>query len=435
MPSEWVGVVGFVGLVVLLALRVPVGLAMIAVGTAGYAYLIDLGAALARLGSDAFAGAHSYGLSVIPLFVLMGLVLANARVADDLYAGLHALLGRVRGGLAVATIGASALFGAVSGSATASASTMATVATPQMRRYGYADTLAVGSTAVGGTLGILIPPSAILVLYGIVTEEPIGRILIAGIVPGVMTAALLMLAAHLLVRARPHLAPRQAARYPLPEVVTATARMWPVPLIFGASMGGIYGGIFTPTEAGAVGAFLALLFALVTRRISWRRFVDAVDGSVRLTAMIFLIVIGGKIFGYFLAVTGIPRALTTFVASLDVPPALVIAVIFLSYFALGTLMEELAILVIMTPIVYPVVIGLGYDGVWFGVLSIMMLLTGLLTPPVGLLSFVVSGITKVPLMTVFRGVTPFWMTLIVATALVIAFPPIVTFLPDLMGPA
>lgn len=431
MSPELVGGLSFLALVVLLALRVPVGLAMILVSLAGTALITNLNVGLVRLATDTFSGANSYSLSVIPLFILMGLLLAGARLADDLYASLNALFGRVSGGLAVATIAASALFGAVSGSAAASTSTIGTVAAPQMRRYGYNDGLSAGSIAVGGTLGILIPPSAILVLYGILTEEPIGQVLIAGFIPGIMTAALLMLTAYLLVRFRPHLAPRRTERSPM-SPLQAVVQLWPVLLIFGVTMGGIYGGIFTPTEAGAIGAFASLLFSVVTRRLNWRRLIEALDGTVRLTAMIFLMVIGGKMFGYMLSITQIPRSLSTFVAGLDVRPFLVIAVIFLIYIALGSLMEEIAILVIMTPIMYPIVLDLGYDGVWFGVLTIMMLLIGLVIPPVGLISFMVSGITKIPLMTVFRGVTPFAITLVIAGALVIAFPQIVTYLPSLM---
>ncbi len=431
MSPEVVGGISFLALIGLLALRVPVGLAMIIVSLAGTALVTNINVGLVRLATDTFAGANNYGLSVIPMFIFMGLLLAGARLADDLYASLNALFGRVSGGLAVATIAASAMFGAVSGSATASASTIGTVAAPQMRRYGYSDALSAGSIAVGGTLGILIPPSAILVLYGILTEEPIGQVLIAGFIPGIMTAVLLMLTAYLLARFRPDLAPRRAERSPM-SPLRAVVQIWPVLLIFGVTMGGIYLGIFTPTEAGAIGAFVSLLFSVVTRRLNWRRFMEALDSTVRLTAMIFLMVIGGKMFGYMLSITQIPRSLSNFVIGLDVRPYLVIAVIFLIYIVLGSLMEEIAILVIMTPIMYPIVIDLGYSGIWFGVLTIMMLLIGLVIPPVGLISFVVSGITKIPLTTVFRGVTPFAITLVIAGALVIAFPQIVMYLPNLM---
>jgi tripartite ATP-independent transporter DctM subunit len=329
----------------------------------------------------------------------------------------------------MATIGASALFAAVSGSAVATTLTLAVVAVPEMRRLRYHDRLAAGSAAVGGTLGILIPPSGIMVLYGLLTQESIGSVLIAGIVPGLITAGLLMTTAHLVARRHPSWAPRleRASEVALPRSI------WVVPAAFGLSIGGLYLGVFTPTEAAAVGAFLAIAFSVLSTRLSMRHFGDAVAHTVRLSAALFLILIGGTMFGYFLTLTRIPGDLASFVAELPLAPPLIVAVIFAIYFVMGALMEEIAILVIMTPIVYPVVIGLGYDGVWFGVMSVMMLLTGLLTPPVGLLSFVTSSATGVKLEDVYHGVTPFWLTLIVANALVIAFPDIALFLTGSKG--
>jgi tripartite ATP-independent transporter DctM subunit len=432
VTPEVTGLVGFLALLVLLAMRVPVGIAMLAVSIGGYAFIVSPDAALARLGSDAFTGAAIHSLSVIPLFVFMGLLLAHAMLGKDLYALLDALLWRLRGGLAMATIGASAVFGSVSGSAVASASTMSVVAAPEMRRYRYDDGLAAACTAVGGTLGALIPPSAVLVLYGILTEEPIGQILIGGIVPGIMTALLLMATAWLVVWRRPQLAPAVDRNRQGSRMLLLVGRVWAVPMIFGLSMGGLYFGVFTPTEAGAAGAALALLYGIVTRRLGWSTFLRATSQTVQVSAVIFLVVIASRMYGFFLAVTRIPRNLGDFVQDLDVAPFLVIAMIFLIYFALGALMDEIAILVLMTPMMYPIVIGLGFDGVWFGVVSIMMLLSGLLTPPVGLIVYVVSNITKIPAGTVFRSVTPFWMTLIVSVALAVAFPEIVMFLPDLM---
>jgi tripartite ATP-independent transporter DctM subunit len=432
MPNELIGLLGFAVLVVLLALRVPVGIAMIAVSVVGYAIVVNPDAALARLGSDAFAGTASYSLSVIPLFVLMGLLLAQSALGKDLYRFLDALLWRLRGGLAVATIGASAMFGSVSGSATASASTMSLVAMPEMRRFNYDEGLGAACVAVGGTLGSLIPPSAVLVLYGILTEEPIGALLIGGIIPGVMTALLLMLTAWVLVRLKPSLAPAVSERVKPDSRFKLLLAIWAVPVIFGISMGGIYLGVFTPTEAGGAGAFLALAYSVLSRRLSWNGFVAAVSQTVRLSAMIFLVVIAGRMFGFFLSVSGIPRTLGGFITDLGVAPWVVAGVILLVYALLGAMMDEIAILVIMTPIMYPIVLELGYNGVWFGVLSIMMLLNGLLTPPVGMVSFIVSRVAEVPLGKVFRSVTPFWVTLLLSSLLVILFPQIALFLPELM---
>lgn len=431
MAPEWIGVIGILAMLILLALKVPVGIAMIVVSVIGYGYVVRPAAALARLGSDPFTSVTSYSFSVIPLFILMGLFLANARLGTDLFRFVNALLGRYRGGMAMATIGASALFSAVCGSSIATASTMATVSVPEMRKYNYHDGLAAGAAAAGGTLGILIPPSAALVLYGILTEEAIGRLLIAGFLPGAMTASILMFAAHLVARIKPQLAPITAAQSGA-AVWRAFGKTWSVPTIFAISIGGIYGGVFTPTEAGAVGAFLALFFGVLSGRLSCSSLVAALYQTAKVTAVIFLIVVGGKMFGYFLTVTRIPLTLTDSIASLGIAPFLVIFILFALYFVMGALMDEIAILVIMTPIVYPLIIKLGYDGVWFGVLTIMMLLTGLLTPPVGLLSFIVSSLTNVPLSRVYAGVTPFWIALLVAISLVIVFPEIALVLPRMM---
>lgn len=431
MPPELVGLLGVAALLLLLAMRVQVGLAMIAVSTVGYAYIVDPDAALTRLGGDLYRSAASYSLSVVPLFILMGFVLAKAGFGTQLFAALDRFLGRVRGGLGISTVGASSLFAAVSGSAMAAASTMASVAVPEMRRHGYNGGYAAACAAVGGTLGALIPPSAVLVLYGILTEESIGRVLIAGIIPGFMTTVILMITAGLIGVFRPSLAPLRSAR-PTIGRLTAIRMAWPVPVIFLISMGGIYLGVFTATEAGAVGAFSSVAYAVVSGRLDLRGLIQAVSDTVRMTAMLFIIVIGGILFGYFMSVSRIPARLSDFVSALDLVPALVVALVFVVYFLLGIIMEELAILVIMTPIMYPLITALGYDGIWFGVLTTMMLLTGLLTPPVGLIVFVVSGATDIPHGPVFRRVVPFWMALILCIAIVIAFPGIVTFLPDVM---
>jgi tripartite ATP-independent transporter DctM subunit len=435
MVPEVVGLLALAGLLGLLALRVPVGLSMVVVATCGQAALLNGGAALARLGLDTFGIVSNAGLSVIPMFVLMGMTLSRAHLGTDLFRFTAALLGNVRGALAMATIGASALFASVSGSAVATTLTMAVVTVPEMRRYRYDDRLSAPAAAVGGTLGLLLPPSGTLVLYGLLTQESIGRVLVAGAIPGLLTAALLMLAAYLVARRNPAWAPRvgpaAGSLRPLRRL-PGLRTIWVVPAIFALSMGGLYLGVFTPTEAGAVGACLAVGFGLATRRLGWAGLCGAVAQTVRLCAALFLILVGGTMFGYFLTLTRIPDGLARFVAGLPLAPPLIVGVIFLIYFVMGALMEEIAILVIMTPIVYPVVTALGYDGVWFGVMSIMMLLTGLITPPVGLLSFLTSSATGVPLGQVYRGVTPFWITLILANALVILFPQIALFLPQLM---
>jgi tripartite ATP-independent transporter DctM subunit len=448
-----VGIIGLVVMMVLLAIRVPVGLSMIWVSMAGYAFIVSPNAALVRLGTDPFQEAATFGLSVIPAFVLMGYLLANAGLADDIFSAINGLIPRVRGGLAVTTILSGGVLASVVGSGLAATATISSVAVPEMRRYGYDPGFAAASAAAGGTLGLLIPPSALLIFYGILTEESIGRVLVAGILPGILAMSLLMLTAWLVALRRPHLAPlvsevtqgagSPAADPPSPDVAAAVDPPKPsgraflalvaVFTLFIASIGGIYLGLFTPTEAGGVGAALATLLSFTLGQLGWRGFYQALRETARLTSIVFLVIIGGKMLGFFLAVTGIPTSLATFIEARALPVAVVLGLIFVVYFVMGALMDELAILVIMTPITYPIVVTqLGFDGVWFGILTMMMLLTGLLTPPIGLLVFVVSGITKVPSGTIYRAVTPYWIALVVAILIVMVFPRTALVLPELM---
>ena len=405
---------------------------MLLVGFLGYCYLTTTQAGLTKLGIDPYATASFYGLSVIPLFILMGMFLSYGGLGRNLYQAVDAWMGHLRGGMAIATIGACAAFSAISGSTTATAATMGTVALPEMKRYNYKDSLATACVAAGGTLGILIPPSVILILYGILTEERIGQLLIAGILPGLLQAVLFMVTIYLQVKRNPSLAPlRPEAAFR--KKLASLKVVWPVLALFLLVMGGIYLGVFTPTEAGAVGAFGALIFSLATRHFSWKNLVDSLDQAARTTAMIFLIVIGATVFGHFLAVTKIPFELSGFIAGLGVSRYVVMAIILFLLMALGCFMEGIAILVLSMPILYPLVTGLGFDGIWFGIIMVIMLNIGLVTPPVGINVYITAGVAKdVPLMTIFRGVIPLWIAMIVCAALLVAFPQIATFLPSLM---
>lgn len=429
MSNELVGLLGIILLLILIFLRVPVAFALITVGAAGYAYLISPQATLVKLGTDTFNTAHSYALSVIPMFVLMGMFLGAGGLGRDLFRVFNAWLGHIRGGLSVAAIVSCAGFSAVSGSAIATAATISSVAVPEMRAKNYKDSLAAGCVAAGSTLGILIPPSSILIVYGILTEESIGQLLIAGLLPGMLTAFLLAVAAWIQVKMYPDLAPGTVVST-VKEKVDSLKYVWPVPLIFGATMSGIYLGVFTPTEGGAMGAFLALVFVVVSRRIKWNGFVDSIQDTSKIIAMLMIIIIGGMIFGHFLSVSRIPFLLRA--SMVDMPPLLLIMGVFLCYFVAGFVMDEMATLIIFTSLFYPLIIAAGYDGIWYGIVSIMMVLIGFITPPVGVVSLVTSSITRIPVEQVFKGVTPFWIALIVSTLLVILFPPIATFLPGLM---
>ncbi len=433
MSPELVGILGIVLLLFLFALGMPVGVAMLLVGFLGYGYLGSANAALSKLGIDVYATASSYSLSVIPLFILMGMFLSYAGLGSKLYRAVDAWLGHLRGGMAMATVGACAAFSAVCGSSVATVATMAKVALPEMKRYGYKDSLATACVAAGGTLGILIPPSVILVLYGMLTREPIGELLIAGILPGFLLAALFIGVIYLQVRHDPSLAPLRA-RADLRERVVSLNGMWPVVAIFLLVMGGLYLGVFTPTEAGAVGAFAALLVALATRSLDRGGLISSLDDTARTTAMILLIVIGATVFGHFLAISRVPSGVAEFAAGLEVSRYVVLAVVLLLMILLGFFLEGIAILVLTVPILYPIIIDLGFDGLWFGVIMVIALSIGLVTPPVGMNVYVTAGVAKdVPLQTIFRGVVPLWLAMVVCAALLVAFPQIATFLPGLMS--
>jgi tripartite ATP-independent transporter DctM subunit len=431
MSTVHIGVLSLVLLLVLLFLRMPIAISMIVIGITGYAYVTSPQAALVKLGTDTFNNATIYTLSVIPMFLLMGLFLGTSGLGKKLFKAFDTWLGHIRGGLAIATIGSSAFFAAVSGSVIGTTATIGKVAVPEMLAHKYKETLAAGSVAAGGTLGILIPPSSVLIIYGALTEESIGRLLVAGILPGILTAVLLAFTAWLQVRINPSLAPT-GIPVPFKEKIISLKEVWPVPTIFLISMGGIYLGIFTATEGGAVGAFLALIYAVLTKQINWKAFNEALKETSNVVAMIFLVIIGGVIYGQFLSATRIPLLLGNYIISLDLTPFLLVSFIFLFYFVAGFFMDAMAVIVILTNLFYPLVIAAGYDGIWFGIVTILMVNIGFLTPPVGAVSMVTASATNISIEKVFKGVTPFWFALIIATFINILFPQIATFLPNLM---
>lgn len=434
MSPEIAGIVGIALFFVVLAFKMPIGLSMLLVGLIGFAYLSSPKAMLAKLGMDAFANASVHALSVIPLFVLMGLFLLHAGLGREIYKSLDAWLGRVRGGLAMATIGACGVFGALSGSIIATVATFTSVALPEMRRYKYKDILSTGCIAAGGGVDILIPPSTVLVLYGILTYESIGKLLIGGIVPGILLAFLFIGTIYVWVKINPSLAPLlPRERLALTDKLKLSVRLYPVAGLFLLAMGGIYFGVFTPTEAAAIGAFGALVYSLATRHLTREGFGNALKEAASVTGMLFLILIGAGIFGRFITVSKIPMQLSAFVAGLDVSPYVVLMGIYFFYIILGCFVEGLAILALTVPVIYPLMISLGFDGVWFGVVLIIMISIGTLTPPVGICVYVTAGVAKdVPLGTIFRGATPFWVAKIILAIVLTVFPEIVTFLPGLM---
>jgi C4-dicarboxylate transporter, DctM subunit len=424
--------VGFAAFLALALLRLPMAFAMGIVGFCGVAYKLNLGAAAAMIGQITYETGLSYTLSVIPLFILMGNFVVRARISDELYHAAYCFLGHRRGGLAMSTIVACGAFGAICGSSIATAATFAKVAYPSMSRYGYKDTLAAGSIAAGGTLGILIPPSVIMVIYGILTETSIGRLFIAGIVPGIVATVLLCLAVAWITWRDPEAGP-PAEPHSWAECLEALRQVWPVVVLFALVIGGIYLGWFTATEGAGIGAGGAFLFALSRRALTWKGLLEVLVESARTTSMLFMILIGALLFANFVNYTTMPADLKRFVTLFEVHPALVIVAICAVYVVLGTAMEELSMILLTVPLFFPLVTALGYDPVWFGILIVIVVQIGMISPPVGMNIFVVKNLLRhISLGTVFRGITPFAVALVVLLALIVAFPGIATWLPSLM---
>ena len=432
MSPTAAGVAGMAALLALLFLRMPIGIAMALVGAAGIAVLNTPDAALHVLGSYPFSYAAVQALSVIPLFVLMGNFAAVSGMSADLFAAAYAWLGHRRGGLASATILACAGFAALSGSSVASAITMGRVTLPEMRRYGYDPRLATGVVAAGGTLGILIPPSTVLVIYGILTEQSIGKLFLAGFLPGLLLTALFIVTVVIVCAARPDFGP-PGPRTAMPERWAALGRSAAFFVVLVMTIGGMYAGVFTVTEASAVGAGLTLAHAIWRRRLTRALLADALLQTVRTTAMVFLILIGAHIFSPFLAMSRIPVDLASALTGMALSPLVVLAVILVAYILLGMFLEGFAILVLTVPIVFPIMLALGYDPIWFGIFMVIVLEMGLISPPVGINVFVVKGVAEdVPMGKIFAGIMPFWAAMLVCVVLIIAFPQIALVLPNTM---
>ena len=432
MTPTLVGLLGLAALFGLLALRMPVGIAMAVVGTIGFGVLNSWPAAMAQLGREPFVIASSYELIVIPLFILMGNFASISGMSRDLYQAAYAWFGHWRGGLASATIAACAGFASVSGSSVASAVTMGRVALPEMRRYKYDSRLSTGCIAAGGTLGILIPPSTGFVIYAILTEESIGRLFLAGVLPGLLLTVLFMLVVYIQTRINPQLGPpgpMVSIRKKIAALKQATAMVGIVVI----TIGGIYVGAFSPTEAAGVGAFLALTLAFWRKKVTLTLLSDGLLRTVRTTALVFLIIVGAHIFSPFIALTNIPEDLAKLLTSQNMPNVAALLIILAAYIVLGTFLEGFAMLVLTLPIVYPIILTLGYDPIWFGVVMVIVLEMGLISPPVGVNVFVVKGIAgDVPLTQIFIGILPFWFAMGICLILLVAYPEIALYLPNKM---
>ena len=424
---------GFGAIFALALLRVPLAFAMGLVGVAGISVLRGWQPALASTAQVVYETGFAYTLSVIPLFILMGNFVARAGLAHELFAAANAFVGHLRGGLAHATVAACAGFGAICGSSIATAATMSKVAYPSMKRLGYSDSLSTGVMAAGGTLGIMIPPSTIMVIYGIITETNIGKLFAAGVIPGLLTAAMMMLAIVWMTGRDPEHAPR-GQRSSWPERWRALRGIWGVVLLVIVVLGGIYGGIFTATEGAGFGAAGAFLFALARGRLTWRILFQVLVESGRTTAMLFTLLIAATVFANFVNFTSMPGDLKQWITHLGLSPTMIIVAMMFIYIVLGTVMEELTMVLLTIPLFFPIVTSLGFDPVWFGVLIVMIVQIGLISPPVGMNLFVLNALLPgVGLGNIFRGCWPFVLVMIVVLMLLIAFPQISLWLPSLMG--
>jgi C4-dicarboxylate transporter DctM subunit len=430
MSLTTVGVIGVVVLIIFFLLRVPVAFTMALVGLAGLLIISSPDAAFALLSRDFWGTFSSYNLSVLPMFVFMGSIAFYSGISGRLYNVAYKFVGQFRGGLALATVFACALFGAMCASTIAAAAAMGKVTIPEMDKYGYDKSLSTGCVAAAGTLAILIPPSGILIIYGILIEESIGKLFAAGIIPGIILTILLALTVFILVRVKPGLAPAgQKASWK--DRVKSLGGVTEMIILFAFVMGGLFLGWFTPTEAGAAGAAGALVIALARRSISWKGLFAALDETARLTAMVYLIIAAATLFGKFMALSQIPAALAQWVNALPFPPAVIMGMIIVGYLIGGCFMDSLPMITLTVPILYPVILDLGFSSIWFGIIIVLVVEMGAITPPVGINVFTIKGIAPdVPLGTIFRGIFPFLGAIVVCTVLLVIFPQIVLFLPQ-----
>jgi tripartite ATP-independent transporter DctM subunit len=431
MSTTAIAIVAIVIFLVLICLGMNIGLALMLVGTVGYAVVVNPTAALGLLRTIPATQAGSYTLMVVPMFVMMGNFAFEAGLSEGLYKACSKWLSRLPGSLACGTVAACAGFGAICGSCAATAATMGTISIKEMRKYGYSDKLACGTVAMGGTLGVMIPPSTPMVVYAIMAECSIGSLFAAGILPGLMLAAMCILTIMLLVKCDPTLAPKPT-KCSWKERFSSLKGLGWVVLLFGVVLGGLFAGIFTVNQASAVGVALAMLITVIRKRMTWEVFQRAVSSTVKTAAMTFLILIGAAVFCNFLAITGLPAKLASAIAGMNVSKYLIILIMTLIYLFLGCIMDELPMIMLTVPIFLPIVTQLGFDPIWFGIYVVMVMELGAITPPVGLNCFVISGVARdVSLGTIYRGCIPFCITILVAIGVVTAIPDIALVLPRL----
>jgi tripartite ATP-independent transporter DctM subunit len=432
MSGDAAASLGFVALFVLMLLRVPVGMAMGLVGVVGFGYIVDWGPALKNVGHTTARTVTDYNFAVIPLFLLMGAFATTSGMSRELFRAANAFVGHLRGGLGIATIAACGGFAAICGSSVATAATFSRVAYPEMRRYNYPQSFATGVIAAGGTLGIMIPPSTVFAVYGLITEQDVGKLFIAGVIPGLLAISMYVLTISLIGAVRPGYLP-SGPRSTWGERASALRDVWATLLLFAFVIGGLYGGLFTATEAAGAGAGGAFIIGLARGRLSRAGIMRSLLETTRTTAAVFTVLIGAILFGYFLTVTQTPQKLTELLTGLGLGRYGVLTLMMLMYLVLGCLMDALAMIILTVPIVFPVIKELGFDPIWFGVIVVMTVELGLIHPPVGMNIFVIkSVIDDVRISTIFYGVLPFIVTDLIRLVILIAFPVLATWLPSHM---
>lgn len=432
MNTDLIAVLGFLALFALMLLRVPVGMAMGLVGITGYSWIAGAGPALKLVGQTSMRTVTDYTFGVIPMFMLMGAFVSVSGVSRELFKAANAMIGHLRGGLGVATVLACGGFAAISGSSVATAATFSGVAYPEMRRFGYPQSFSTGVIAAGGTLGAMLPPSTVLAVYAILTQQDIGKLFMAGIIPGAIAMLLYVTTVMIIVRVRPDWLPRGEARS-WGERLAELKNVWSALVLFIFVIGGLYGGFFTPTEAGGVGASGAFLLGLVRGKLDRAKIKEALLAATRTAAAVFTVLIGALMFGYFLTITQVPQKLTDYLAHLGVGPYGVLLLILLMYLVLGCLMDAMAMIILTVPIIFPVVTHMGFDPIWFGIIIVMTVELGLITPPVGMNVFVIKSVVpEASFSTIFRGVSPFVATDVLRLAILVSFPILALWLPGKM---
>ena len=431
VSSSMVGLIGMIVLIVLLFFRMHVGFAMVTIGFLGFIYLGGLNPALKVLATVPYRTLADYTISVLPLFIFMGILASNTGIGESLYHSAQDWLGEVRGGLAIATTLACAMFAAISGDSLAGTVTMGKIAVPEMKRYRYDDSLASACVSAGGTLGFLIPPSLGFIFYAILTEGSVGKLFMAGILPGILLTSLFIAIIGIISRINPRLAPA-GSKTTFKQKIMSLKHTWAMLCLFLLVMGGIYGGIFTPTEAGAIGAFGAIVISAVGRRLTRRNFLNSLLEAAQTTGFIVAIIIGAFIFMRFLAISELSFMLAELVVATSLNRYVIFALIIVIYIILGMFMDIMACLPLTIPIFFPVILALGFDPIWFGVVVVLVVEMGLITPPIGMNVFVLSGVSGVPVGTIFRGVWPFVAAMLICIIILTFFPQIALFLPSMM---